>query len=265
MPGEINLFDLLESNGIEINEDKNDDNKFLSDYLNVSDFTNIEKATAEKEYTGLYLSGHPLNIYKKFISENVNFKSTDLLKDDEDNYNIDDGVKVSIVGIIEDIKEFTTKRTGEKMAKVTLSDLYGSFEVLLFSKKYLEYSYLVEKYKVLYIEGKTAIDERNDRATIYLDKLYDIDEYINLKKQNSAPPSVRLAVHFSDKSTFVSNYKELYSIMGSNKGKDFIKVIVDKEKQMKILKDLPVEINSSLINILNVTFGASNVEVINNE
>ena len=95
--------------------------------------------------------------------------------------------------------------------------------------------------------------------------MYDIDEYLALKKDQMSPPMVRIAVHFSDKNTFVKNHKDLYSIMSTNKGKDFIKVIVDKEKQMKIIKDYPVEISSSLINILNITFGSSNVEVINNE
>ena len=187
------------------------------------------------------------------------------MKDDEDNFSIDDGVKVSMVGIIEEIKEFTTKRTNEKMAKLVLSDLYGSFEVLAFSKKYVEYHNLLEKYKIVYLEGKTALDDRNDMASIYLDKMYDIDEYLKLKKTQNEPPKVRVTVHFTDKKTFVDNHKELYAIMNSNKGKDFIKVIVDKEKQMKILKDMPIEANSSLINMLNITFGTSNVEVIGNE
>lgn len=264
-PGEISLFDIMESSGIEINENKNDDNKFLSDYIDIEDFTNIEKASTEKEYTGLYLSGHPLNSYKDLINKLTNIKSNDLLKDDEDNFSIDDGVKVSMVGIIEEIKEFTTKRTNERMAKLVLSDLYGSFEVLVFSKKFAEYHNLIEKYKIVYLEGKTALDDRNDMANIYLDKMYDIDEYIELKKMQSEPPKVRVTVHFADKKTFVDNHKELYAIMNSNKGKDFIKVIVDKEKQMKVIKDMPIEANSSLINMLNITFGASNVEVVNNE
>ena len=146
-----------------------------------------------------------------------------------------------------------------------LSDLYGSFEVLVFSKKYAEYHNLIEKYKIVYLEGKTALDDRNDMANIYLDKMYDIDEYIELKKMQSEPTTISVTVHFADKKTFVDNYKELYAIMNSNKGKDFIKVIVDKEKQMKVIKDMPIEANSSLINMLNITFGASNVEVANNE
>ena len=265
MPGEINLFELMESNGIEINKDKYDDDIILKDYNYIDDFTSIEKATTEKEYTGLYLSDHPLNNYIDFINANVNFKSTDLYKNEEDSFDIDDGIKVSMVGIIEEIKEFTTKRTNEKMAKITLSDLYGSYEVIIFSKKYIEYIHLIEKYRMVYLEGKTSIDERNERATIYLDKIYDIDEYIKIMKEKNSPPSVKIAVHFIDKNTFVNNHKDLYSIMASNKGKDYIKVILDKEKQMKIIKDFPIEVNSSIINILNTTFGSSNVEVINNE
>ena len=102
-------------------------------------------------------------------------------------------------------------------------------------------------------------------ATIYLDKMYDIDEYIKIKTNENKPPSVKIAIHFKDKETFVNNYKELYSILGANKGKDYIKIIVNKEKQMKVLKDLPIEASSNLIGILSTTYGESNIEVIDNE
>ena len=72
-------------------------------------------------------------------------------------------------------------------------------------------------------------------------------------------------MHFKDKETFVNTHNELYTILNSNKGKDFVKVIVDKERQMKVIKEIPVEVTSSFINILNATYGASNIEVVDNE
>ena len=151
------------------------------------------------------------------------------------------------------------------MAKLILSDLNGSFEIIAFSKKYIEYKQLIEKYKILFIDGRIAIDERNEYATIYLDKMYDVDEYIKIKNDENKPPSVKIAIHFKDKETFVNDYKELYTILGANKGKDYIKVIVNKEKQMKVLRDCPIEVSSNLIGILSSTYGETNIEVMDNE
>lgn len=263
LDGEINIFDLIDKE--ELNNNAIDDQSFLNEYLDVNEFTDIEKFITEKEYTGIALSVNPLNKYIDAINKYTNIKSVDLYKDDDNNYNVEDGAKVSIIGIIEEITELTVKRTGEKMAKLVLSDLNGSFEVIVFSKKYIEYKQLIEKYKILFIDGRVTIDERNEYATIYLDKMYDIDEYIKLKMDEIKPPCVKLAIHFKDKETFVNSYKELYTILVANKGKDYIKVIVNKEKQMKVLKDLSVEVSSNLIGILSTTYGETNIEVIDNE
>lgn len=265
LPGEINIFDFMEENGINVNDNKKDDNSFFADYSDIEDFTDIEKYTTEKEYTGLSLSVNPVDKYITYINKYTNIKSIDLYKDTEDNYSVEDGAKVSIIGIVEEINEKIVKRTGEKMAIYELSDLNGSFEAIAFSKKYAEYKSILEKYAIVYIDGRISIDDRNDRATIFIDKVYNIDEYIKLKQNENSAPKVRLAVHFKDKETFVNTHKELYTILNSNKGKDFVKVIVDKERQMKIIKEMPVEVTSSFVNILNATYGSSNVEVIDNE
>ncbi len=263
--GEINIFDLIANGDTETKNNTYNDQEILNDYSDINEFTDIEKFITEKEYTGISLSSNPLNKYIDTINKYTNIKSTDLYKDDDNNYKVEDGEKISIIGIIEEITELTVKRTGEKMAKLILSDLNGSFEIIVFGKKYSEYKQLIQKYNIIFIEGRVTIDDRNEYATIYLDKMYDIDEYVKIKANANKPPSIKIAVHFKDKETFVGAYKELYTILSSNKGKDFIKVIVNKEKQMKVLKDLPVEVSSNFISILNTTYGASNIEVIDNE
>ena len=149
------------------------------------------------------------------------------------------------------------------MAKLVLSDFNGSFDVLVFHKKYVEYVTIIEKNKIVYIEGRINIDERNDRGSIYIDKMYDIDEYIEIKKNEELPPKVWIKLHFDSKDSFVDKHTELYSILKSNSGKDYIEIILDKEKQMKILKELPITVSNSLISILRDNYGGNNVEVLN--
>ena len=154
------------------------------------------------------------------------------------------------------------KKTGEDMAKLVLSDFNGSFDVLAFHTKYVEYNSLIEKNRIVYIEGKLNIDDRSDRGSIYIDKMYDIDEYIAIKKNDELPPKVRLKLHFNTKDSFIEKHIELYSILKSSSGKDYIEIILDKEKQMKVLKELPITSSNSLISILRDNYGSNNVEVI---
>ena len=115
----------------------------------------------------------------------------------------------------------------------------------------------------MYIEGKLNVDERNDRGSIYIDKMYNIDEYIALKKNESLPPEVKIKLHFTDKNNFVKNHIELYSILKSNSGKDYVEIILDSERQKKVLKELPISFTNNIVSILCDNYGSDNVEVIN--
>ena len=262
MPGEISIFELLEEKGIDTGINITSDEELLKDYKDIEDFSDEQKLFTEKEYTGIYLSGHPLKKYISFIDKYVNAKSTSFIKDDDGNTELEDGARVCIVGIIDEIKKMMVKKTGEDMAKLVLSDFNGSFDVLVFHKKYIEYASIIEKNKIVYIEGRINIDERNDRGSIYIDKMYDIEKYIEIKKNEELPPKVRIKLHFDSKNSFVEKHLELYSILKSNSGKDYIEIILDTEKQMKILKELPITLSNSLISILTDNYGSNNVEVL---
>ena len=263
--GEISIFELLKDNGLEVNDDKQKDENLLKEFADVNDFSDFDKLITERDYTGIYISGHPLMKYLDIISNKTNCKSSDFVKDDDENVSIEDGTKVSIVGIIEDINIMTVKRTGEDMAKVTLSDLNGFFEVIVFHNKFVEYRSLIEKNKILFIEGKFAMDYRNDKGNIYLDKLYDIDEYISMQQVENKKPEVKIAIHFDNNDSFKNGYKELYSILKNHKGRDYVKIILNKERQMKVLTDLPINANDGLIDILKNMYSESYIEVYNNE
>lgn len=265
IPGELSIFEVLEDNGIELNDGKFSDENLLKDYSDIEDFSDFEKLITERDYTGIYISGHPLKKYIDFINKNTNSKSIDFVKDENDDISIQDGEKISIVGIIEDINVMVVKRTGEDMAKITLSDMNGFFDVIIFHNKYVEYKNLLEKNKIVYIDGKFAMDYRNDRGNVYLDKMYDIDEYILMSESLNEKPQVKLNIHFDNKNSYVEKYKELHSILSNYKGKDFVKIILNSEKQMKVLTELPVCVDSELINLLINSYGNENVEVIKHE
>lgn len=170
MEGEMTIFDVMKQNGISEMTYEASDDDLLKEYADVKDFTDTEKLLTEKEYTGIYLSGHPLTKYVDYINKYVNVTSSDLIKnDDSDTGDVEEGKEVKIVGVIDDIRKLRTKRTGEEMAMVTLSDLKGSFDIMVFPKKYTEYKDALEINKIICIEGKVSYSDRDERGKIFVD------------------------------------------------------------------------------------------------
>lgn len=173
MPGQMTIFEVMEQNGINMNTDAKSDESLLTEYADVKDFTDEEKLITEKEYTGIYLSGHPLGKYMDIINKRVTAKSVDFVKDENDEVDIPDGKPVVMIGIVDDIKKLKTKRTGEDMATVTLSDMQGEFDMVVFPKKYQEFKEKLRINNILYIEGKFSLDDRSERGKILADRILE--------------------------------------------------------------------------------------------
>lgn len=121
---------------------------------------NKEYLSFEKEMLGIYLSGHPLEKFKKKIETITNISSLDLIDIDtalEETgkcENFKDGQTVKIAGIISNIKKKIT-RNNSLMAFVTIDDLYGSYEVIVFESIFNRYGINIEEEKIVIIERKT--------------------------------------------------------------------------------------------------------------
>ena len=263
--GEMNIFDIFEENGIDDVKNKFTDDELLNEYADIEDFTDEEKLATEKETTGIYLSGHPLNKYIDYIKDYTNVKSTDAIKDDDGNTEVEDGKRVMFIGVIDSVNKAKAKSTGAEWAKAVISDLNGSFDVLIFNKKLIEYNNIIAVNNIVYVEGKMNIDDRGDRGSVYLDKLYLMEDYIKMLKEKNAPTKVILNVIFNNFDEYQKNYETLQNILIMNKGRDYIKVTLAKEKKAKIIKEIPVSLSNNLVNSLFDTFGAANVKLAKNE
>lgn len=118
----------------------------------------------EKESTGLYLSGHPLDAYKGF-AEVVGAKTTKQVLEHE----IKDGEKVSLVVLINDVKNKSTKK-GDLMAFLTVEDMYDTISVTVFPKLHLQSRFILNPGEIVHITG--IVSESEDRpAEIICDTL----------------------------------------------------------------------------------------------
>lgn len=130
-----------------------------------------EQLTWERDLLGLYLSGHPLQKYELFLSENA-VSASDLKSDD-------DGAKVTIGGLISDIRTILTKNGG-KMAFLKIEDRSGEIEVIVFPKLFSEIGELLTLDKIVQIEGTISGTERDGakmaEPKVIADKILTINE-----------------------------------------------------------------------------------------
>lgn len=151
MYGQVGLFDISDDFG----------DKF--DMPQVDEFSKTELLQMEKEMTGLYLSGHPMDKYEQFVEKSGCVHTIDLIESAKSEIpSHKDGSTVSLCGIITHITVKQTRSNNANMAFVTLEDLYGSIEVILFPKTFLQYGSLISSGNVIAVNGTLSIEEEKD-------------------------------------------------------------------------------------------------------
>lgn len=178
---------------------ENKDTTFRNKLPDLKEFPQNTLLQMEKEILGIYVSGHPLMPYEKEVNFLSNFSTADLITEGLDEelgrIGLKDGQKVSIAGIIAEKKNKVTKNNN-MMAFITLEDLYGSIECIIFPATYEKNHKFIEEDKIILLEGRLSISEVEDPKIIaekvspitkldftklYL-KLSGLEDTINLEK-----------------------------------------------------------------------------------
>ncbi len=149
-----------------------------------------EMLDMEKDVLGLYLTTHPLEKYRSGIEKTATaytYEITDSGEEESAKYH--DGDKVKLVGLVSNVRHKLTK-ANRNMAFFTLEDLYGSIEVILFPKKFEQFSHQLRDGLVVEVDGGVSKREDED-ACIYLDSIYEYQEgfnrlYLKITGENQA-------------------------------------------------------------------------------
>ncbi len=161
LTGQVNMFDLAMSNN-----EKNDN---LYKLKKVQELPKKELLLMEKEMLGLYVSGHPLENYKKYIDEYATIKSSDLIYEESDEISESviklDGKSVKLLGLITSVRTKITKNN-EIMAFVTLEDLEGTINLIVFPKTYSGYKNIIVEDSIVKIDGR--ISAKEDEITVIM-------------------------------------------------------------------------------------------------
>ncbi len=195
LAGQVTLFEL----GSE--EEKEKMNEVKYNYVEQEEMTTKELLSIEKEMLGIYISGHPLEKLKDEIEKHTNINTIKLKEIDEqmssqfqDGMNIEganmsggqlkykDGQVIQYAGIISKVKKKYTKNN-KLMAFVTIEDLYGTAEVIVFESVYIKAGNSLIEENVVMVEGRLSIRE-DETTTIIANEIKDFEEAINKKNIN---------------------------------------------------------------------------------
>ena len=186
-------------------------------YPNVKEYDTKTRLLYEKEVLGVYISGHPLeghiDAFKKYGFSCVQL--ADYEEDDDGNRtypSLTDGQPVTMGGMIGGFSKKTTK-TGQSMAIVTVEDVYGSIEAVMFPKVYDKYKDRLENEAIVEVSGKLQIRE-GEKPNIVVDKIELIKEKEEKKTEQKEP--IVFSAPFTKNNEDESKPKKTYYVITLN-------------------------------------------------
>ena len=241
MAGQLSLFDIVEE------EEKEGLALKLPD---VGEYPKEMKLAFEKEVLGIYVSGHPLEEYEAAWRKKISNTTADFAYDEEtQGVRVKDGAKAVIGGLIAG-KTIKYTKDNKIMAFLTIEDLVGTVEVIVFPKTYEQSaSFLTEDAKV-FVQGRVSVEEDKDGKLI-CEKIVPFTE---LKK--------KVWIKFPDMEAYKAAEAGLMDMLKESEGKDGIVIYIENPKAKKELPpNQNVEADEDLVNRLQEQFGRENVTV----
>mgnify|MGYP004457597499 FL=1 len=167
LDGQVSMFDIGNKEDVE----KNDKIKYT--YYNQQEFTEKELLSMEKEMLGIYVSGHPLEKLRNQIEHETNINTKQIKEIDEEmskeeqteKLQFKDGQNVKYAGIITSVKKKYTK-TNKIMAFVTVEDLFGQAEIIVFENAYLSSQKSLIEENIVLVDGRLSIRENEETKII---------------------------------------------------------------------------------------------------
>jgi len=235
--GQLSLFD--------------DDPEFTEDvFPDIPEFDKNKILSLEYKYIGMYLSGHPLEEYMDIIKKYSTSNIGEIMRSqNEENPIIHDNDPVTVCGIISKRKNKMTRKN-EMMAFITIGDIYGSMDSLVFPKVMRSYNSLLQEGNIIFIKGRVSFSDE-DEPKILCESVQSIDDIKNKENLYILLPS-------RNNETLGA----LSAILKKHSGKSAVIIkFADTKKAMKAPENLWVDISDGLTDELRSKFGNENIVV----
>ena len=214
--GQMSLLDFMS---------EEDSEQFQVDYPDVPEFSKDIILSGEKQMLGLYISGHPLDNVRELLEKQTNIKTSDFEIDEETGLvSAVDGRNYTLGGLIESINTRITRK-GENMAILSIEDLYGSMEVIVFPQAYERYRSLLEVNNAVIIKGRAQVSD--DESKLIASDIYSMESFV----QKGNAESKELWVLFKNQADYMKNKGDFETVLGEHRGFTPVYVQLGEEKK----------------------------------
>lgn len=243
----------MREKGLMLLEDFIEEDEKEEYYPDIPEMPSKELLAKEKDVLGFYYSDHPLKAYTEFL-EIISDKVSELPEND--------GAPVMIAGIVKGVRNYITKEKREKMAFVSLGDLQGDIDLVVFPRTYAKYVHLLEEDRIIFVKGEVSVNAERDNKSIRVEEIMELGEAIEkftggitvrINAENSDPKdifqlktlltkysgslSVRLSVEYPHKHRTLIRLSEDYGVCPSV---DFLSLLTELPGFIKT-EALPIE------------------------
>ena len=242
MVGQMTLFDL-------VSEDQKEE--FQIRMPDVGEYSKETLLAFEKEVLGIYVSGHPLEAYEEKWKKSISATTADFQLDEETGHTkVHDGAKEIIGGMITE-KTIKHTKTNQMMAFITVEDLLGTVEVVVFPRDYEKNRDYLEVDSKVFVRGRVS-EEDDKPSKMICEKIIPFER---TKKE--------LWIQFPDKATFRDEEQIVYGYLADSDGDDEVMIYCAKERAVKKLpKNRNIGINEQILSRLMNHFGEKRVKVV---
>ncbi len=242
MAGQMSLFDLV---------DESQKQEFEIKLPKVEEYARETMLAFEKEVLGVYISGHPLEEYEEKWRKNISRVTTDFLLDEESGQTkVLDGESAMVGGMIVD-RTIKYTKNNKTMAFITLEDLVGTLEIIIFPNDYEKYKQLLEIDRKVFVRGRVSTEEEKNGKLI-CERMYGFDQ---AKKE--------LWLQFDTVEQYTAREQEILELLRESDGGDGVVIYISDTRQMKRLPpSRNIGVNPEIVNILTKFLGEKNVKVV---
>ena len=242
MAGQMSLFDI-------VGEEEKD--SFDVKLPNVGEYSKEMMLGFEKEVLGVYVSGHPLQEYEATWRKRISATTADFALDEETNtVRIKDGETVVVGGMIAE-KTIKYTKNDKVMAFLTIEDLVGTVEVVVFPRDYEKNAALLTEDAKVFVRGRASVEEDKDGKVI-CEKIMAFDK-----------PTKKLWIQFPTMEAYKESEQKLFDTIAQSEGDDSVAIYIQNPKAMRELsRNHNVKADEALIHALQELFGEQNVRAV---
>lgn len=241
MEGQMSFFDIAP-------EEEKDN--FHITFLDVGEYDKQTLLAFEKETIGIYVSGHPMEEYRELWEKNVTARTSDFVVDEAGKTVVEDNSNVVIGGMITSKKVKTTK-TNQLMAFITVEDLVGTVEVLVFPKIYEKNRQAFTEENKVFIRGRASIGD-DPVGKLICEEVIPFTDIPN-----------ELWLQFENQAFYASHIDDVMAALRDSDGKDRVIMYLKEERKMRRLSEnWAVLAGPDLLNRLYKILGEKNVKVV---